>query len=67
VVLVGAVSGLTDPTFDTLAQVYLGARIGQTLVHLSSGSAMVVNVRFTFFVVQAVCVLWMAALAAGLA
>lgn len=59
VVLTGAVIGRVDPTFDTLAQVYLLARVGQTIVHLSSGRSMVVNVRFAFFLTQMVCAGWM--------
>jgi hypothetical protein len=53
------VIGRVDPTFDTLAQVYLLARLGQTVVHLSSGRSMVVNVRFAFFLTQMVCAGWM--------
>ena len=51
-VLVHAVSGLDAPLVDTLAPVVLGARIGQTTAHVSSGSNVAVNVRFTFFLVQ---------------
>lgn len=51
-VLAGHLSGHTDGAFATLAQVVCAGRVGQTLAHLSAGSALVVNVRFTFFVVQ---------------
>jgi uncharacterized MAPEG superfamily protein len=64
VVLVAAVSGLSNRTFDTLAEVYLGARVCQSIAHISSGRSLAVNVRFTFFLVQLVCVLWMMALTA---
>lgn len=58
-VLVGHVAGVRDPTFDTLALAYFGARIGQTLAHLSSGRSLVVNIRFTFFLAQVICAAWM--------
>ena len=51
-VLVGQAAGHAEGSFATLAQVVCAGRVGQTLAHLSSGSALVVNVRFTFFVVQ---------------
>lgn len=60
VVLSGHVTGLTDGTFATLAQVYVVARVLQSLLHVSSGSAMAVNLRFTCFVVQVGCLLTMA-------
>lgn len=56
VVLTAAVLGLSSSTLDTLATVFLLARIGQTAAHLSSGSNMAVNVRFTFFLVQVACI-----------
>ena len=34
----------------------------QTLVHLSSGSGLMIFVRFVFFFIQIVCFLWMAIL-----
>jgi uncharacterized MAPEG superfamily protein len=49
--LVAVVSGrsaITDPT----AYVFLGARVLQSSVHLTSLSVMAVNVRFAFFAVQ---------------
>lgn len=60
VVLAGHVTGLTTGTFATLSQVYVSARVAQTLIHVSSGSAMAVNLRFTAFLVQVVCLLTMA-------
>lgn len=54
-VLVGAVSGLRDPTFDLLSQVYIVARVAQSIAHVSSGRNLVINIRFTFFSVQACC------------
>lgn len=57
VVLVATAAGLKAPLFDTLSQVFLGARIGQTIAHLSSGGNVAVNVRFTFYLVQIGCLL----------
>ena len=58
VVLIATVAGIRAPILDTLARTYLVARVGQTLAHLSSGSALAVNVRFTFFLIQFVCLVW---------
>jgi uncharacterized MAPEG superfamily protein len=60
VVLTGHVTGLTAGTFATLSQVYIVARVAQSIIHVASGSAMAVNLRFTCFVVQVGCVLSMA-------
>jgi uncharacterized MAPEG superfamily protein len=49
--LVAAVSGKTGIT-DPLACVFLGARILQSLFHLSSLSVLAVNLRFAAFAVQ---------------
>jgi len=57
VVLVATVAGVKAPLLDTLARVYLGARIGQSITHVSSGGVMAVNVRFTFFLVQVGCLI----------
>ena len=60
VVLTAHVTQITTGTFATLAQVYIVARVAQSLIHIASGSAMGVNLRFTCFVIQIVCLLWMA-------
>ena len=60
VVLAGHVTGLTAGTFATLSQVYIIARVAQSIIHVASGSAMAVNLRFTCFVVQVGCLLSMA-------
>lgn len=57
VVLIAAAAGIHSSMLDSAARIYLGARIGQSLAHVSSGSAMAVNVRFTFFLVQVGCLL----------
>jgi uncharacterized MAPEG superfamily protein len=67
VVLVATVAGIHSPTLDTLARVYLGARVCQSLAHLSSGGTVAVNVRFAFFLTQVGCLVgfvWMIAHAA---
>jgi uncharacterized MAPEG superfamily protein len=55
VVLTASVLGLRSATLDTLARVFLGARVGQSLTHIASGTALAINVRFTFFLVQVAC------------
>jgi len=59
VVLIGAVTGLAEATFDTLAVATLLGRVGQTTAHIASGRSLVVQVRFVFFLVQVVSVIWM--------
>ena len=60
VVLAGHVSGLTEGTFALLSQVYMAARVGQSCVHIASGSVLAVNVRFGFFLAQMACLVTMA-------
>lgn len=55
VVVVATFAGLRLPILDTLAQVYLGARIGQSVTHLISANPVAINVRFTFFLIQFAC------------
>ena len=62
VVLVAAVTQLSSPTFDTLAVVYLAARVCQTIAHISSGRSLAIHIRFTFFAVQLISVVWMGVL-----
>lgn len=57
VVLTGAVIGADAPMLDRFAVVYLGARVGQSVTHVASGSDLAVQVRFGFFLVQLVCLL----------
>lgn len=59
VVLTGAVIGADAPMLDRLAATYLGARVGQSVVHVASGSDLAVQARFGFFLVQLACLLWM--------
>ena len=60
VVLAGHVTGLTAGTFATLAQVYVLARVAQSLIHIASGSVMAINARFACFLVQLGCLITMA-------
>jgi len=59
VVLTGAVIGAEAPWLDRLAELYLLARIGQSLTHISSGSDRAIQVRFAFFGIQLLCLLGM--------
>ncbi len=59
VVLTGAVIGADAPLLDRFAEVYLLARIGQSVTHISSGSDRAIQVRFAFFAVQLLCLLGM--------
>src|SRR3989442_10742370 len=65
VVLVATVRGVTGHTLDTLAVLFLLARIGQSVVHVAPGAGLRGNQRFAFFVVQIVCLLGLAAIAMG--
>jgi len=56
VVLTGHVVGLDDGAFANLALAYVLARVGQTVSHISSNRSLIVNVRFTFFMAQMVCI-----------
>ena len=63
IVLVIVVTGASNSTLDTLALVLIGARIAQTLIHVSTvQTAVIAYVRFCFFFTQLICMLWMAAL-----
>lgn len=63
--LIAVVSGKTNLT-DPLANLFLGARILQSLVHLSSVSAGAVTFRFAAFAVQiAIAVYWTVRLLIG--
>lgn len=62
IVLAGWATGMETAQFNLLATIVLVARVVQSLIHISSGSAMAVNLRFTAFAVQLVCEIWMAVL-----
>jgi hypothetical protein len=61
-VLAGWVAGLDTATFNMLAVVVVVARVVQSLIHISSGSALAINFRFLALLVQIVCEVWMAVL-----
>lgn len=65
IVLVAAVAGIDNPSFDLLALGVLGARIVHSLIHVALVQTDTVSsLRFAFFLVQAVCMLAMAVLIA---
>lgn len=64
VVLVAAVRGLSSLALDALSLVYLAARIGQSLVHISPGAGLPGNTRFALLLVQLACLLGLIALVA---
>jgi len=56
VVLTGAVSGVASAAYDALALTFIGARVGQTLVHVGTPQTeRVALVRFSLFAVQLAC------------
>lgn len=64
--LLALATGQTTVT-DPLALVLLGARIGQSVVHLVSTSHHAVTIRFGFFLVQlGIAIWWLVGLAAAL-
>lgn len=69
IVLGGVYLNVQEPLFQTLANVVLGARIVQSLIHISSGAQLMILLRFTFYLIQVLSMLAMAAIvlpAAGL-
>ena len=60
VVLAGVAANAADATFNMLAVIVVCARAVQSLIHIMSGSAGAINLRFTAFAVQIVCEIWMA-------
>lgn len=65
IVLCGAVAGVEDPVLGGLSVLVLAARVGQTSAHVASGSEMAVNVRFTFFLAQLICMVAMVLITIG--
>jgi uncharacterized MAPEG superfamily protein len=62
IVLCGWVVGLETATFNELAVVVIVARIVQSLIHVASGAAWAINLRFLAFAAQLGCEIWMAVL-----
>ena len=55
-------TGVSSPVLDVLAVVLIAARVAQTTVHIGwEHSDTVAAVRFTFFFIQFICMLWMGA------
>jgi uncharacterized MAPEG superfamily protein len=59
VVLIGAVIGADAPQLDRLATAFLVARVAQSCIHIASGSDFAVQMRFSCFVAQIACLVWM--------
>jgi uncharacterized MAPEG superfamily protein len=60
VVVAITAAGVMSPVLDLLALVLIAARVLQTSVHvLLEETAAAVGVRFGFFAVQLVCMIWM--------
>lgn len=65
VVLAMVAAGVRGTTLDVLAIVLIAARVCQTLVHVvPEQTNAVAAVRFGFFLVQLVCMVWMGAFVA---
>ncbi|MGB3050118.1 MAG: MAPEG family protein [Polyangiales bacterium] len=63
IVLVIVVSGAQSAALDALALTLIGARIAQTLIHVSwEQTNLLAYLRFGFFFVQLICMFWMTAL-----
>lgn len=63
IVLVLSIMGLDTRSIDLLALALIAARVCQTLVHVSFPETdATVSVRFSFFFVQVVAMLWISAL-----
>ncbi|MGB5375853.1 MAG: MAPEG family protein [Polyangiales bacterium] len=63
IVLVIVVSGARSPVLDLLALTLLGARVAQTMIHVSwEQTNLLAYLRFGFFFVQLICMFWMTAL-----
>ncbi|MGB8224022.1 MAG: MAPEG family protein [Polyangiales bacterium] len=63
IVLVIVVSRAQSPALDILALTLIAARIVQTSIHISSEQTnLLATLRFCFFFVQLICMLWMTVL-----
>jgi uncharacterized MAPEG superfamily protein len=62
VVLAGWAIGLETLLFNRLAVIVVCARVVQSVIHILSGSALAINLRFVAYGVQLVCIVWMAVL-----
>ncbi len=55
IIIAGVLLRVEAPLFQLLPVVVICARVVQSLVHVSSGRSLAVNVRFTAFVTQLAC------------
>ncbi|HEY1632020.1 MAG TPA: MAPEG family protein [Rhizomicrobium sp.] len=62
IVLSGWVAGMESHLFNLLATIVVVARIIQSVIHILSGSALAIQLRFSALAVQLVCEVWMAIL-----
>lgn len=63
IVLAGTAAGVASAACDALAVAFLGARIGQTLVHVGvPQTERAATARFSFFAVQVACMAAMGAI-----
>ncbi len=60
VVLVATVRGVTGRAVDVLAVLYLAARVGQSVVHVSPGAGLRGHGRFLLLAAQILCLLGLA-------
>jgi len=60
VVLSGWAIGLENVLFNRLAVIVVCARVVQSVIHILSGSALAINLRFAAYGVQLACIIWMA-------
>lgn len=60
VVVAVVATGVSAPLLDLLSIVLMGARVAQTSVHVGfQHSNLAAVVRFTFYFIQVVCMIWM--------
>jgi uncharacterized MAPEG superfamily protein len=60
IVLALVVSNLNSCTLDVLALALLASRVVQTVTHIGfEESSIAVSIRFTFFIIQFICMFWM--------
>lgn len=64
IVFAAEASGAHLPVLNALSVAVVTARILQTSAHLASGANAAIAARFTFFTIQLVAFIWMAALVA---
>lgn len=62
VVFAGTTLNVSGETFSTLALTVAGARVVQSLIHMASGAGPALMLRFSFYAVQLVAIVWMAVL-----